>query len=508
MNVRYTLGLTAVAVTVGAATAQQQVIQFQRVQLRPTTAPASSNSPADNEFKPDENTSPDPKTLEVPAEVQKQALELVGQLGNPAYRDRELASRELGKLGRLALPALRQASRSDIPEVVERAEALLPRALALDMKARVACFLADTEGKYEHTMPGWGKFQAAAGNSKASRELFAEALKNKQTHQMLMAAEGTPEDASTVLSDFVSRLQGYNRFGGNYEQPATPKTAELLVALFLEAQYSDKQVVITMPWMWGGGWFSVASHVFNSGDFQNALRQSPSGKYSEPIRKVVQKWMDSRETTNGCNQAWNFAQQMFGSKNALKYAAKVLAADSSPNTQYVKQSVLTQMGQNNAKEFVPEITKCFDDATVLWHAQNGTPNEEIQLRDFALAVCVQLTDQDPKEYAFDRTGGGKGKNYNLNTFYFKDDRDEKDREANPNVRIGRAGGGRLVEPPAEKPKPAEKPVVPEKSGDPGKKLSADDKRKAAFKKWADWQATQANKEPKSGGADKEMSKNE
>jgi hypothetical protein len=512
MNVRFTFGITAAVLWVGAASAQQVMI---KPAMPSQPVQPDAKKPASTEFKPDTTASPDPKSLDVPADVQKKVTELIRQLGSVVYRDRAFASRELAGFGRFALPGLLEATASDNPEVVERAEALIPKAQALDMKARVACFLADTEGKYEHTLAGWGKFKATAGNSKASRELFAEALKNKNTHRMLLAAEGNPEEASTVLSAFVSGMQGYNRWGGNYEQPTTPKTADLVVALFLEGQYSDKEVVISMPWMWGGGWYSVASHVYNSGDVSSALRQSPSGKYADPIRKVVQKWMDTRETANGANQAWNFAQQMYGSKQALKYAAKVLAAESSPNTQYMKQNILQQMGQNNAREFVPEIAKCFDDNLVLWHAQNGgTPNHDIQLRDFALAVAVQLTDQQPKDYGFDTTQpSSKTKNYNYTTFYFKDERDEKDRGVNPNgVVNGRVMRGRAVEA-VEQPKKEEPKKEEPKKDDKAKKPSADDKRKVAFKKWADWAAVnivdgKVKEEPKKEEPKKDVPKKE
>jgi hypothetical protein len=493
MKRRFLLGLAATAAAGTLAFGQQVVIQKF---VTPVSPSPTSGKPAAADFKPDANTSPDPKSLDVPAEVAKAAAELLKKLGSPDYRERHKASLELVKLGRLAVPALLEGLASDNPEVVERAEALLPKAQQLDMKARVACFLADAEGKYEHTLPGWGKFRDTAGNSKASRELFAEALKNKLTHQMLLAAEGNPEDAATILSSYVSRLQGYyNRFGGGYEQPVSAKTADLVIALFLEAQYTDKEVVITMPgWGWGGGqYFSVASSIYSSSDFSNAIKQSPSGKFADPIRKVVQRWMASRETTQGLNQAWSFAQNMYGPKAALKYGVKVLGGETTPNTYYMKQTVLQQLGQNNNKEFVADVAKhCFDDNYPVWSMHNGSPpNHDIQMRDYALAVLVQMTDQNPKDYGFDSivsgAGGPKSKNWNQNTFYFKDERPDKERGFDPNNpnagRIVRRGGVVVKEEEKKEEKKDDK-----KPDDKAKKPSAEDKRKVAFKKWADWAA--------------------
>jgi hypothetical protein len=489
MMTRSFFGLSAVALTAALASAQQIQVRLAAPTSSGPVVPAKLGS---TEFKPDTPANPDPKSLDVPAELQLKATELVRRLGSSVYRERELASRDLAKMGRYALPALAEAVRaSDEPEVVERAEALLPKAQAIDMKARVACFLADAEGKYEHTLPGWGKFKEVAGNSKASRELFAEALKSKGTHQMLLAAERNAEEAGTVLSAYVSKLQGYNRWGGAYEQPTTPKTADLLIALFLEACYSDKEVVISMPWQWGGGgYYTVANNLYSSGDFQNALGNKRTGKFSEPITKVLQKWMDTRETANGCNQAWQFAQQMLGVKPALKYAARVLAAESNPNTQWMKQNILQQMGQQGAKDYVLDVAKCFEDSLIIWSMNNGSPpNHDIQLRDYALAIALQMTDQNPKDYGMDSTQpNAKGKNWNYTTFYFKDERDASERGAAGGPGVGRVlvrGGAAPVSPVK---KEEDKKKEEEKKDDKEKKLSADDKRKVAFKKWAEWQA--------------------
>ncbi len=41
-----------------------------------------------------------------------------------------------------------------------RCNALLPKANAEEFQARLDTFLADTEGKYEHSLPGWRQFRA------------------------------------------------------------------------------------------------------------------------------------------------------------------------------------------------------------------------------------------------------------------------------------------------------------------------------------------------------------
>ena len=87
--------------------------------------------------------SPDPKSLEIPAEELSRARELVQQLGSEQYAEREEAEQELAKMGRLARPALLEAANTDAnQEIRSRASGLLPRATSLDFKARLDVFLA------------------------------------------------------------------------------------------------------------------------------------------------------------------------------------------------------------------------------------------------------------------------------------------------------------------------------------------------------------------------------
>jgi hypothetical protein len=507
MKIRHPLALTAAALAAGLASGQQAQIQFQAVEKRAYPAQPAQPSTTSNEYKPPANTDPDPKSLNVPDDLQKQAKDLVGKLGSPVYAEREKATRELAKMGRMALPALHEALGSATePEVALRAEGLLPKAEAEDMRARVASFLADSEGKYQHTLPGWEKFKAVCGNDRASRKLFAEMLKSTLTHQMLLAAEKSAEEANGVLNQYVTRLWNQqNNFrggfggggfdtGGGVAQPA--KLPDLVAALFLESQFTDREVVVqaTIPWGWGGqGNQSVANYVHNVSEVSNAI-YSGSGEYSAPIRKIVIQWMDSRETAQQAYQAYNFAQSIYSSdrKKTIKYACRVLEAEGGPNGSYNKLNILQTLSNNQAelKAVIPSIAKCFDDSLLIWNWQNGNPGFDIQLRDYALAYALQVTDQKPEDYGMSRnSGSGTGKVLNQQqAFYFKDDTPPK----NPGgigggIRGGR--GGKLVEveePKKEEPKKEEPKDPKDPKKEEVKKLSQEDRRKAAFKKWDEW----------------------
>ncbi|MEO2088263.1 MAG: hypothetical protein ABGY75_02040, partial [Gemmataceae bacterium] len=89
MKHRFLLGLAATAAAGTLAFGQQGVSQKVGTPVSPSP---TSGKPAAADFKPDANTSPDPKSLDVPPEVAKTAAELLKKLGSPDYRERHKAS--------------------------------------------------------------------------------------------------------------------------------------------------------------------------------------------------------------------------------------------------------------------------------------------------------------------------------------------------------------------------------------------------------------------------------
>ena len=117
--------------------------------------------------------------------------ELVRQLGAPDYADREAAGRALRRLGWLAEPAVRAATRSADPEVARRAVPLLA-AIRADGWAAFAAGRVDLPG------PVWPAFAEVAGNTPAARALFARA-----------AADGRLDDLDRAVADPTAAAELY-----------------------------------------------------------------------------------------------------------------------------------------------------------------------------------------------------------------------------------------------------------------------------------------------------------
>lgn len=450
---RLLFGSAAVLALAGFAPAQQ----FQRVQIQPS-APTQPGKPVENkEFKPTEGSVADPKSLDVGESESLKAKDLVRQLNSPSYKERESATREIAKMGRFAVPALKDAlANESSPEVRLRIDLVMPKAEAEDMKARVSCFLLDTEGKFDHQLPGWTKFKTVLGNDKSTRELFAEVLKNTTYHGLLLACDLPANELGGVLGGhyLAIQLQQQTGRGGPIKQPTT---AEIAVLAFLEAMYTDKDMQITNNFIYT----SVASYMYNAEIMAAMTPNRAPGKYGVVLKKIVVRWLDSRESGIGCQQAMQFATQWQMVDDIPRYASKILSSDSVGGNYWIKFQALTTLAQNkDAKKYVPQMAKVFNDTTLLQQAIPNQPQAAIQLGDFALGLAIKIAGQNHKDFGIEVVNTQDFAKVQQNNYYFKDEKDNK----------------------------------------------AEDKRKAGVKKFKEWIEKQPKEEPKKEEPKKEEPK--
>ena len=409
---RMVLALALFAATADAAWGQKRF----RGERYPTPQPV----PPKPDLQLPADTNPDPKSLEYGDAELNKARALTRQLGSKDYKERDAASRELGKIGRAAILALREARAVDSnPEVRLRTDILLPRAESEDLRARVFCFLADKEGKYDHKLPGWTKFRAIAGSDKTARELFTEVLRKSEYHTLLMAAEMTAADLAGVLSAHYQAIQIKQNLGNNVQ----PSAAELAVLTFLECQYSDKAMRIQGQW----GPVSVGQYLYQP-EIQSAMRNG-GGKYGAALQRIIGRWMDTRETANNVQQTMNLAQN-WQMKDHLKYAARMFLV-SDVNHQWAKAQAAMQIAQKHntkdgkaeALKYLPMMLKGLDEGALLTQVfVNNNPNAMIPVntQDYILGLLCRMTDQKPGDYGLTANQAGGNNIQNYAGFYFTD----------------------------------------------------------------------------------------
>lgn len=385
--------------------------------------------------------SPDPASLAVAPEQVAKARDLVRQLGSTAYRDRDRATRELANMGRAALAALADNRDHPDPEVRTRVVALLPRAEADDLRARIDAFLADADAKYSHDLPGLTRFRAIAGDDPGARDLFVEVLKDRTNYDLLLALRGVPAHQIAPLaacagavacagperppaSELAMALAAHRQevqlrlghmggaaqfvAGGRQVPPDVPDVALLLLAESLLAESK-------------GGVNPFQLQLVNL-LYQDSLRRAAggAGKHGPAFRRLVLHWMDTRDGITGMQSAMSLAAYLqLGPPVVARYAARLLTAeDGQP---WVRANAAAMVARNDGTAYLLAVTQLLADDSFVVRGGPNNPQPDIQVRDVALAMALLLTHRDPAAYGLAAANDTKSVKYVYTNYRFLDD---------------------------------------------------------------------------------------
>ena len=323
-----------------------------------------------------DGASPDPKDLAIPPQELSKAREHIKRLGSEVYREREEAHAELSKMGRLARPALVEAAAADTdPEVRYRCSRLLPKAAADDLKARLDTFMADTDGKYEHDLPGLKLFRKHVGSEEKARALFVEVVKSPYNVELLQAIEKTPADAGRAISDrrtlLWSTTQGRN-MGGRVTAPQQIQLPDVACLLFAEAITPTKEIPRT-------GMFSYVTGVnfLQQQASMNAINGANGAAHVDPYKKIIGQWMETREDVQDLNQLYYVVgQQLRGFPQCVPLLRKIVNTEGVYG--YAKGQAMMHLTQIRGKEELPNLQGLLKNDTqvqVVWFG-NVNPNQQ------------------------------------------------------------------------------------------------------------------------------------
>ena len=352
-------------------------------------------------------SSPNPRDLTIPATDVARAKSLVAKLGSASFGEREGAQEDLARMGRLALPALLDGiTAHPSPEVRFRCQTLLPKASAADFQARLDTFLADTEGRYDHDLPGWNQVHKVAGKTAASRAVFVHLIHEPDNRDLLLALGGPKTEAGDLVA--VRKRELYmRRYQRTPNAPARPPTvAEVMALVFAESQIETPAAARTIS----------ISVLVSLRDVRDAiLDSSDKGKV---YKSILVHWLDTRDDAASLLQGITVAMNL-----NLKEAAGVatrLASMKEATAPYRAQAALTLV-KLESREHLPVLEKLLgDEQVVLTLPLANNPNAiQIQLRDTALAACLMLTGQDPEDYGFvgRYKSSGTAMRYNYSNWY-------------------------------------------------------------------------------------------
>ncbi|HVK16734.1 MAG TPA: hypothetical protein VM533_07275 [Fimbriiglobus sp.] len=387
--------------------------------------------------------SPDPATLAVAPEQVAKARGLVKQLGSAAYRDRDRAARELADMGRAALPALDASRHDPDPEVRMRVVALLPRAEADELRARIDTFLADADARYSHDLPAFHRFRAIAGDDRDARTLYADVLKNRANYDLLLALRGVPADrvaplaacagsvacagpenppAADLALTLAARRQemqlqinpqfpAVGGFQGGGYRPTTPDVPDIALLLLAESLVSETKVGFN-PFQ-----NQIASYLY-----QDPLRRAATGegKHGPAFRRLVIHWMDTRDSMVGLQTAMSLATQFrLGSREIARYAARQLALDG--GQPWARANAAAMVARYGGREHLMAVTRLLSDPTFVVRGGINNQQPDIQVRDVALAMGALLTGQNPADYGLSAANENAVMKYQYTNFRFVGD---------------------------------------------------------------------------------------
>jgi hypothetical protein len=339
----------------------------------------------------------------------KRAADLIHQLGSGRFSVREAAARQLVEMGRSARAALQVGLHDADPEVADRCRRLLPQAALADLQLRVDSFLADKEGKQEHDLPGWDRFQKLMGKDKEGRELFGEMLKTNA--ELFVALELDPKnfpDKYAVRCQELTSLMIAPQPGGARAQP---KPTDLATVFFFGAEPDTARAIRNNQLLGNLLWQPA---------FQNTLRNGPA---AEPFKKLFLAWMEQRTDANSVNQCLAMVQQL-NMKEGVNFAARVMK--NKDMNAYVRAQAATLLGKMGGKEHIALLEGLLDDETQVsnfnFNGQLGTT----QMRDVGLAMIIHLSGQKPQEFGFEflKSQGGT-----ISSYHYLGFADDKERSA-------------------------------------------------------------------------------
>jgi hypothetical protein len=175
------------------------------------------------------------------------ASELVRKLGDPSFRVREAAERELIRRGATALTDVKRGTQDADLEIRRRSLGVLAEIQKSEVEVFLGAFLAGKEDP-KAALPGWGVVRKVMGDEAASRDLYA--LLYKADKPLLETLERDPKAAAEQFDDRLQKIQptakitrlGVGKGAKVKITPAQQPPLEGVAAVLLIAAYEPTKV--------------------------------------------------------------------------------------------------------------------------------------------------------------------------------------------------------------------------------------------------------------------------
>ncbi len=301
----------------------------------------------------------------------------------PKFIERQRATREFNDLGIAAKDALAAAINDPDAERRARARSILAIVTQTDFRNRLEAFSADYEGRHHRTLPGWEQFAELFGATPQARQLFVEMSRDEP--ELLEAYAAGDRDATEALRARCQiLLQEFMQISGRESLFPVGTLAALLLIGSDDGVDVDEQVSAQLfTWMLYQPTFS-----------ENAR----SGAWSSMMKNLLGRWIVKDTSTSATMQNLIFAANYDLHAQGLTLAKKILDGD--PGNAQLRQFALLAVGRFGDKANLPLVEKFLSDSNACGSFQLSDPPRQVdvQVRDIALSVAMQLAGQDAGDF--------------------------------------------------------------------------------------------------------------
>jgi len=307
--------------------------------------------------------------------------QMIEDLGDSRYANRQRAVGELVELGSQAVPLLIESHRHPDLEVriqIRRIVSVIQKRLFL---ARLDDFVLFGNRYGEADLPGWQEYRQLVGDDRNTRALFVKMQKAEP--QLLQSYADRPNRVGDLL---WARCEQINRQRNRNLVQRDAITPERVAALLLVA--GDPRIATR----------ERCSAYVNSFCYQDQVRRAlENGPDQRAFRTLLGTWV---RLANQASFYHVFRLAMRYSLNeGLVPAQTVLRTYRQQQTAVVQYAVLT-VAKLGSVEHVPWLEPLLNDVT---RCATHTVNEvkyQTQLRDVALGCLFVLVGVDPKKMGF------------------------------------------------------------------------------------------------------------
>jgi hypothetical protein len=313
------------------------------------------------------------------------------ELSHDSYAVRQEAAARLLATGTPARSPLLEIVDGPDPETRAAARRLVSLIDRSELHRRLEAFAADVDGRQKLSLPGWEQFQKLVGSDSAARALFVDM--QRQEGAILSAVFGVSKRPPEEL--WEARLQRLSQWRAMAsERGAAPSLGSCVAMLFL-GSVSKLTVSDTAA--------QLTESIVESAQIREALQNE---KTREPVRKLVVGWL-----LNCPNKNENILRQRLTmiSANGLVQALPLALAIVGGDPQYLRVQPLAKaeaaliVGQLGKREHIDQLESLLEDTTVCLQSPTpvpGQPAHTVQVRDVALVVMLQLTQQNAADYGY------------------------------------------------------------------------------------------------------------